>query len=116
MGAQFTDNDLSNDFEVQDLQVGIWVPNQGLTNVFDFRQKFFGLYGTGSFESDKWGIKLGLRREHTITQTNLVNSNLLNKRDFSDLFPTLHSSFKLIKKLSYNWDTLGEFIVQVYGN
>ena len=62
MGAQFTDNDLKNDFEVQDLQVGIWVPNQGLTNIFDFRQKVFGLYGTGSFESDKWGIKLGLRR------------------------------------------------------
>ena len=100
MGAQFTDNDLSNDFEVQDLQVGIWVPNQGLTNVFDFRQKVFGLYGTGSFESDKWGIKLGLRREHTNTQTNLVNSNLSNNRNFSDLFPTLHSSFKLIKKLS----------------
>lgn len=100
MGAQFTDNDLSNDFEVQDLQAGIWVPNQGLTNVFDFRQKVFGLYGTGSFESDKWGIKLGLRREHTTTQTNLVNSNLSNKRNFSDLFPTLHSSFKLIKKLS----------------
>ena len=31
MGAQFTDNDLSNDFEVQDLQLGIWVPNQGLS-------------------------------------------------------------------------------------
>ena len=100
MGAQFTDNDLSNDFEVQDLQAGIWVPNQGLTNVFDFRQKVFGLYGTGSFESDKWGIKLGLRREHTNTQTNLVNSNLSNNRNFSDLFPTLHSSFKFIKKLS----------------
>ena len=100
MGAQFTDNDLSNDFEVQDLQVGIWVPNQGLTNVFDFRQKVFGLYGTGSFESDKWGIKFGLRREHTNTKTNLVNSNLSNNRNFSDLFPTLHSSFKLIKKLS----------------
>ena len=100
MGAQFTDNDLSNDFEVQDLQQGIWLSNQGLTNVFDFRQKVFGLYGTGSFESDKWGVKLGLRREHTNTETNLVNSNLLNSRNFADLFPTFHSSFKLIKKLS----------------
>ena len=100
MGAQFTDNDLSNDFEVQDLQEGIWFSNQGLTNVFDFRQKVFGLYGIGSFESDKWGIKLGLRREHTKTETNLVNSNLSNIRKFSDLFPTLHSSLKLIKKLS----------------
>ena len=100
MGAQVTDNDLSNDFELQDFTDGIWVFNQGFTNVFDFRQKVFGLYGTVSFESDKWGIKLGLRREHTNTETNLVNSNLSNSRNFADLFPTLHSSFKLIKKLS----------------
>ena len=75
-GAQFTDNDMSNDFEVQDQLDGLFVTNQGLTNVFDFRQKVLGLYGTGSFESDKWGIKLGLRREQTNIKTNLLNSNL----------------------------------------
>ena len=99
-GAQFTDNDMSNDFEVQDQLDGLFVTNQGLTNVFDFRQKVLGLYGTGSFESDKWGIKLGLRREQTNIKTNLLNSNLSNNKDFADLFPTFHSSFKLIKKLS----------------
>ena len=91
---------MSNDFEVQDQLDGLFVTNQGLTNVFDFRQKVFGLYGTGSFESDKWGIKLGLRREQTNIKTNLLNSNLSNNKDFADLFPTFHSSFKLIKKLS----------------
>ena len=65
IGAQFTDNDISNDFEVQDELDGLWVTDLGLTNDFDFRQKVLGLYGTGSFESEKWGIKLGLRREHT---------------------------------------------------
>ena len=89
---------MSNDFEVQDQLDGLFVTNQGLTNVFDFRQKVFGLYGTGSFESDKWGIKLGLRREHTNIKTNLINSNLSNNRDFADLFPTFHSSFKFDKK------------------
>jgi len=100
IGAQFTDNDISNDFEVQDELDGLWVTDLGLTNDFDFRQKVLGLYGTGSFESEKWGIKLGLRREHTNIETNLINSNLSNNRDFADLFPTFHSSFKLIKKLS----------------
>ena len=96
-GAQFTDNDMSNDFEVQDQLDGLWVTDLGLTNDFDFRQKVLGLYGTGSFESEKWGIKLGLRREHTNIETNLINSNLSNNRDFADLFPTFHSSFKFIR-------------------
>ena len=33
-GFQFSDNDMSNDFEVKDDFAGLWLVNPGLTNVF----------------------------------------------------------------------------------
>ena len=99
-GAQYGDNDVSNDFEVKNDSNGSWVVDPGLTNTFSFSQRVLGIYGTTSYESNLWGLKLGLRMESTAIETNLVNSNQKNNQNFEDLFPTLHSSFKLNTSLS----------------
>ena len=99
-GSQFSHNDVSNDYEVKDDVDGTWVINDGFTNTFDFQQSVLGIYGTTSYESDIWGVKLGLRRESTVIKTNLVNSNQKNEQNFTDLFPTFHTSYKLLNSLS----------------
>ena len=99
-GAQYGDNDVSNDFEVKNDSNGSWVVDPGLTNTFSFSQRVLGIYGTTSYESNLWGLKLGLRMESTAIETNLVNSNQKNNQNFENLFPTLHSSFKLNTSLS----------------
>ena len=91
---------LRNDFEVKNDSNGSWVVDPGLTNTFSFSQRVLGIYGTTSYESNLWGLKLGLRMESTAIETNLVNSNQKNNQNFEDLFPTLHSSFKLNTSLS----------------
>jgi outer membrane receptor protein involved in Fe transport len=99
-GVQYVTNDVGNDFEVRNLEDGIWVPDEGLTNDFEYDQKVLGIYGTGSYKGAKWGAKLGLRVESTDLQTLLVNTEESNDQNFTDLFPTLHTSFKLNQTFS----------------
>ncbi|MEO0898567.1 MAG: outer membrane beta-barrel family protein [Bacteroidota bacterium] len=99
-GAQYVINDVSNDFSVSNFFNETWVVDSGLTNVFEYDQKVLGVYGTGAYEGKKWGLKLGLRAENTDLKTFLVNTNETNKQDFTNLFPSAHTSFKFTERLS----------------
>ncbi len=99
-GLQYVINDVGNDFEVRNLEDGQWVPDPDLTNDFEYDQRVLGVYGTGAYEGKKWGAKLGLRVEATDLNTLLVNTDELNDQNYVDLFPTLHSSYKLTENFS----------------
>ena len=99
-GAQYLLNDVSNDFAVADLINGIWVRDAGLTNIFEYDQKVLGIYGTGAFEDEKWGLKLGIRLENTDLKTLLVNTNQANSRNVTHFFPSAHSSYKVTEWFS----------------
>ena len=99
-GAQYLINNVSNDFAVSNEENGEFVTDPNLTNLFEYNQKVFGVYGTGAFESDIWGIKLGLRVENTELSTLLVNTSEENNQKFTNLFPSAHTSFKLTKAIS----------------
>lgn len=100
-GFQYLLNDVSNDFEVQNEQEdGSFVVNEGLTNTFEYNQNVLGVYTTGAYEGDVWGLKLGLRAENTDLKTLLINTGEGNDRNFTNLFPTLHTSYKVSDRLS----------------
>ena len=99
-GAQYVMNDVSNDYEVNNFTDGAFVNDPGLTNVFEFDQKVLGLYGTGSYEGKKWGIKGGLRLEQTDQNTLLVTTSSTNDQNYGNFFPSLHSSYKFSDKVS----------------
>ncbi len=99
-GAQYVINNVSNDYEVRDDINGEWIPDANLTNLFEYEQKVLGVYTTGSYESDKWGVKLGLRVENTDLKTLLVNTNETNQRYFTNFFPTIHTSYKVTEAFS----------------
>lgn len=99
-GAQYVINNVSNDFEVRNSINDEWIANASLTNLFEYDQKVLGVYGTGAYEGDKWGIKLGLRMENTDLKTLLVNTNQDNEINFTNFFPTLHTSYKLTEAFS----------------
>ncbi|MEZ4966497.1 MAG: outer membrane beta-barrel family protein [Saprospiraceae bacterium] len=99
-GAQYLLNDVSNDFAVSDLINGELVQNENLTNIFEYTQNVLGVYGTGAYEGKKWGVKAGLRVENTDLHTFLVNTGATNDRNFTNLFPTLHTSYKLTERFS----------------
>ncbi len=99
-GTQYVFQDVSNDYEVKNLIDGEFVNDPNLTNIFDYDQKVLGVYGTGAYEGDKWGLKTGLRVEHTDLQTLLVNTDQDNRQLYTNLFPTVHTSYKINKKYS----------------
>ena len=100
-GTQFLINNVSNDFSVRNKIEDIFVVDPGLTNLFEYDQKVLGVYGTGSYEGETWGIKLGLRAENTDLSTLLVNTNKDNSQNFTNLFPSAHTSYKLTEAISF---------------
>lgn len=99
-GAQYVIKDVSNDFAVDDWVDGVFVNNPNLTNIFEYDQKVLGVYGTGAYENDQWGLKLGLRLENTDLNTFLVNTQESNQQNFTNLFPSAHTSYKLSENFS----------------
>ena len=99
-GAQYQINDVGNDFTVRDQIEGAWVTIDSLTNNFEYNQKVLGAYGTGAYENERWGAKLGLRVENTDLSTLLTNTNEANNQNFTNFFPTVHSSYKFTESIS----------------
>jgi len=99
-GAQYVLQNVDNDFSVTDFVNNEWQVNPNLTNVFEFKQNVLGLYGTTSYEGEQWGIKVGLRMENTDLSTLLVTTDEGNTRNFTDFFPTLHTSYKVTEQFS----------------
>lgn len=100
VGSQFVLTDISNDYEVTNLVNDSWVSDANLTNVFEYDQKVFAAYATGAYEGKKWGIKIGLRVENTDLKTLLVNTNEKNHQNYTNLFPSAHTSYKFSDRFS----------------
>lgn len=99
-GAQYENNDVGNEFEVSNLENGIYIPDSGLTNNFLWQQQVLGVYATTAYEKKGWGIKLGLRSEFTDLKTTLKNTGEENNQNYNNLFPSLHASYKLSQLMS----------------
>jgi outer membrane receptor protein involved in Fe transport len=94
-GVQYVINDVGNDVEVRDLVDESYIINENLTNNFDWKQNVLGLYVTTAYEKDKFGVKLGLRVEQTDLKTLLTNTNERNAQNYTNVFPSFHSSYKI---------------------
>src|SRR5690554_4175001 len=101
LGSQYVINNVGNDFMVEDYVVDEYVVDQNQTNDFEYEQNVLGIYSTLAYEREKWGVKGGLRVENTELNTFLVNTEEENNQNFTDFFPTLHTSYKVSDKLSF---------------
>lgn len=99
-GAQYVINDVGNDYAVLNEENGSFEIDSNLTNNFEFIQNVLGAYTTGAFESKKWGVKLGLRAENTQLNTLLTNTNQKNEQNYTNFFPSIHTSYKFSKRYS----------------
>lgn len=100
VGSQYVITDVANDYAVSNLVNNDWIQDPGLTNVFEFDQKVLGLYATGAYEGTRWGIKTGLRLEMTDLSTLLTNTGTENQQNYANLFPSVHTSYKVTDRFS----------------
>ncbi|NHE57597.1 outer membrane beta-barrel family protein [Cyclobacterium plantarum] len=99
-GGQYLITDVNNDFAIRTLENGVWQDIPERTNTFFYTQKVLGIYSTAAYEGEKYGLKLGLRVENTDLKTLLEQTDQDNQQNFTNLFPTLHSSYKLADNFS----------------
>ena len=99
-GSQYVLQNVSNDYAVSNFEDAQWVLDPGLTNIFEYDQKVLGIYGTGAYEGNKWGIKLGLRMETTDLNTYLITTGEANEQHYTNLFPSGHMSYKWTDQFS----------------
>jgi outer membrane receptor protein involved in Fe transport len=100
-GAQYDLNDVGNAFSVSNRDSsGAFVVDSGLTNDFRWDQRVLGVYATGAWERDAWGVKGGLRVEYTDLNTLLATTGQANRQRYTNLFPSLHASYKVSPRVS----------------
>ena len=100
-GGLYEINDVGNDFTVANQVGNEFVADPALTHNFEFGQKVLGLYATGIYEGKKWGTKVGLRVENTELATLLTNTNGNNNQNYTNFFPSFHTSYKISKMVSF---------------
>lgn len=99
-GSQYLLNEVGNDYSVENLEEEEWIIDENQTNNFDYNQNVLAIYSTLAFELEKWGLKAGLRVENTDLSTYLTNTDESNDRNYTNFFPTVHTSYKLLDNLS----------------
>jgi outer membrane receptor protein involved in Fe transport len=96
-GSQYEISDISNDYKVQNFTDNKWEVDNNQTNNFEMLQKVFGLYSTLGYEFGNWGVKAGVRLENTDLGTELTNTTEINNRNYTDWFPSIHTSYNINK-------------------
>lgn len=100
IGSKYQIDDDMNNYLLEDVEDGNRVVNTNFTNDFDFTQKVLGIYSTYSIEFDQLSLKGGLRVENTNLNTFLATTNETNRQNYTDWFPTFHTSYKLSESFS----------------
>ncbi|MEQ6121582.1 TonB-dependent receptor [Reichenbachiella sp. MALMAid0571] len=99
-GIKYEINDISNDYELLDQTNNGWVSNPDFTNLFNYDQRVLAAYTTYAYELQKFGLKVGLRIENTNLNTFLQTTGEDNNINYNNVFPSVHSSYKISDELS----------------
>ncbi len=101
LGGKYELTDFSNDYKSFNFEENQWKEDANLSNYFKYNQGITAAYSTLAWEPNRWGLKAGLRLENTQITTSLENTGEKNNQDYLHLFPSLHSSYKLLEELSF---------------
>ena len=86
------------DFKVFDQETGNWIVNDDYSNITDFRRDVHAVYSTYSNTIGNFEYMGGLRGELTIREIENTNAAEASELNRIDLFPTVHTSYKLNEK------------------
>ena len=78
-----------------DLASGNWMPDTTKTNRFLYDSTIHAVYATYGRPLGDFGISAGLRLEQTYLTTNQMTAGIVDKNDYSRVYPTLHTSYRV---------------------
>lgn len=107
MGLRSSFRDMVNDYIVTERNAsGVFVTLPGLDNYFIYKEYIHAAYGIIGNKAKNFSYQFGVRAEATDVTTILQETNQKNPRNYTNLFPSAHFTYKLGKEndiqLSYS--------------
>jgi hypothetical protein len=93
-GFRYGSVNAENDFDYLNEVNGTPVPGMNMSNRFLYNEYIYAGYMGLDRELGKWGLKAGLRGEHTHLEGNSVTLGEVNTQDYFKLFPTFYALYK----------------------
>lgn len=87
-----------NDLKFFNASSGIPVPDLGKTNHFIYEENINAVYGNVSKKWEKFKATVGLRVENTNVKGTQITTHQINKRNYTQLFPSAVLSYDLTDK------------------
>ena len=98
-GLKATLRGISNDFTVEELiSSGEWLALSDFDNQLRYRENIYAGYAIYGNEIKRFSYQAGLRYEISDIGTELVETNEVNDRNYSNLFPSAAVAYKLSDK------------------
>lgn len=86
---------IDNDYEVQNFLDNEWAIDPNLSNNFNYDENINAVYSSLSNKLGKFSYQFGLRYEHSDVLTELIQTNEINHRVYSNLFPSTFLGYEL---------------------
>lgn len=87
--------EIRNDYLVEEYGDLGWENLANLSNNFLYDEDILAAYAILGNKSGKWSYQAGLRMEHSIVKTELLQTNEVNDRSYTDFFPSAHITYEL---------------------
>ncbi len=101
-GIRTSFREMENDYLVQEQdESGDFVTIPGLDNIFLYNENILAAYGILGNETGKWSYQGGLRAEHTVVETILVETNESNPREYTNFFPSAHLTYNVSEENAF---------------
>ena len=95
-GFRTSFREMKNDYLVEEEnESGEFEPVPGLDNIFLYDENILAAYGIVGNTSGKWSYQGGLRVEYTDVKTTLEETNEVNQRKYTNLFPSAHLTYNI---------------------
>lgn len=96
LGLRSSFRDMSNDFFVtEEDSTGFFQPLDSLNNNFLYDENINAAYAIIGNKINRFSYQFGLRAENTDIKTTLEQTNESNPRNYTNLFPSAHFTYKL---------------------
>ncbi|TVR28776.1 MAG: TonB-dependent receptor [Balneolaceae bacterium] len=94
-GIRSTSRWVDNNYTVEQLEDGFWVPFEGFNDDFRYDQNINAAYGILSSQFGKFSVQGGLRLEQTRINTELTESGDGSGQNYLNLFPSVFMNYEL---------------------
>ncbi|MEP2131923.1 MAG: TonB-dependent receptor [Algoriphagus sp.] len=101
-GFRTSFRDMKNDYIVQEAdENGNFTPIPGLDNIFIYKENILAAYGIIGNKTNNWSYQAGLRAEYTDVETILEETNEVNPRSYTNLFPSAHITYSISQENAF---------------